>query len=451
MDSVPPSANFWQRIIAVGPAVIVASVVLGPGSILSNSKAGWQYGYDMLWVLVAACVLMAGMISLAARLGVILTHTPCQELRIRMGRWAAALVGTSLFLVATGFQFSNNLGVLFALEPMMERWNWSGIWVHWPVVVLVLLNGLVITALLAFRELYRPIERMMKYLVGLMLIGFAVNLLLAKPSVASVLNGLRPQLASSSNDSSATDTFVILGLVATTFSVGGAFYQAYLVRQKGWTTKNLGQGLWDSLFGTAVLGTMSAMIMITAAAVLHDSPQVTSLDSAADVARQLEPFFGVWASSLFCLGILAGALSSFLGNAAIGGTLLSDGWGWGADINQRMPRVATVGSLLLGMVVAIAVKQYGFNTGRLIIFAQAMTVLGNPLMAAALIWLALQPDVRKQRLIPTWTIVLALLGLLVVIGLSVRTSHGLWQKWRPPQSSCHWFESQHSPLWNRSR
>ena len=36
---------------ALGPAVIVASVVLGPGSILSSSKVGAAYGFSMVWVL----------------------------------------------------------------------------------------------------------------------------------------------------------------------------------------------------------------------------------------------------------------------------------------------------------------------------------------------------------------------------------------------------------------
>ena len=46
---------------AVGPAVITASVVLGPGSILSASKIGYQHGYAMVWVLAFASLMMIGM------------------------------------------------------------------------------------------------------------------------------------------------------------------------------------------------------------------------------------------------------------------------------------------------------------------------------------------------------------------------------------------------------
>ena len=36
----------------LGPALIVASVVLGPGSILTASQVGASFGYELVWVLV---------------------------------------------------------------------------------------------------------------------------------------------------------------------------------------------------------------------------------------------------------------------------------------------------------------------------------------------------------------------------------------------------------------
>ena len=48
----PPEDQRVGRLGSIGPAILIAAVVLGPGSILANSKVGWQYGYDMVWVLV---------------------------------------------------------------------------------------------------------------------------------------------------------------------------------------------------------------------------------------------------------------------------------------------------------------------------------------------------------------------------------------------------------------
>ena len=56
-------------LFSLGPAIITASVVLGPGSILSSSKIGYEFGYQMAWVLLVALALMLGMTALSARLG----------------------------------------------------------------------------------------------------------------------------------------------------------------------------------------------------------------------------------------------------------------------------------------------------------------------------------------------------------------------------------------------
>jgi len=93
--------------LALGPAIIVASVVLGPGSILSNSKVGAAYGFSMVWVLLLAAGLMTSMVALGARLGVVLKGTMCDELAARSGRLSAVLVGLTIFLICAGFQFGN--------------------------------------------------------------------------------------------------------------------------------------------------------------------------------------------------------------------------------------------------------------------------------------------------------------------------------------------------------
>ena len=417
---------------SIGPAIIVASVVLGPGSILTSSKVGCQYGYGMLWVLVIAGILMFGMTALSARLGVTLEGTLCEELRVRAGKGWSILVGVSLFLIAGCFQFSNNVGIFAALEPFFEV---EGSW--WPDILLVTLNLAIIAALFGMKKLYVPVERLMKILVGIMIIGFLANLIMARPSLWGFLAGLVPQFPDGAAESLlphrgeegkvVDNLFVVQALIGTTFSVGGAFYQSYLVRQKGWRLINLQQGLVDSACGIAVLGMITMMIMVTAAAVLHQVVDPNELSGAADVARQLTPLFGRGATILFCLGIFAGAFSSFLINAMIGGSVLADGLGWGGYLDQRGPKYCTVAALLAGMGVALWMRAANVDRPvNLIIFAQAMTVLGNPILAAVMLYLATRKDLTGQRAVPLWMKILATLGLVVVTYLALRTGIRLW-------------------------
>ena len=411
-----------------GPTIIVASVVLGPGSILSASKSGQQFGYAMTWALAIAVILMIGMTALSARLAVFLDGTLCTELAERGGRFLAFLTGGTIFLIAACFQFGNNLGILAAVEPFLddhpETFKWLG------AGIIVSLNVVVIVAVYKLRALYQSVETAMKVMVGLMLLAFAGNLLFAQPDVRALLAGLIPSIPSEEDLVTKLDptkaTHVVdqlapvIALFATTFSIGGAFYQSYLVRQKGWTREHLREGFIDSTVGILVLGGMTLMIMVTAAAVLHGKD--VELRSAADVARQLEPLFGTGAKALFCLGILAGALSSFLVNAMTGGSLLADGLGVGRYLDDLAVKHFTTVGLLMGMVVALYTLLAGERPVDLIILAQTLTILGLPLVAGAMLYLATRADLREQKAIPNWMVLVAWVSFIVVVLLAIRTA-----------------------------
>ena len=416
-----PRRGFLRQL---GPAIIVGSVVLGPGSILTASRTGCDFGYDLVWIAALAAVLMVGVTALSARLGATLDGTICDELARRGGRSLAAFVGIVLFLIVACFQFSNNIGVLAAVTPFADP---SG---SWPVILLVAVNALVILGLFGLPQLYRPVEILMKALVLLMIVAFLGNMILAKPSLTETVAGLLPNLPPEvtgsllprRGSSGIVDPLLpVVALMGTTFSVAGAFFQSYLVRKKGWTEAHLRQGLVDSAVGISILGLVTVMIMVTAASVLHGRVPGSELQSAADVARLLEPLFGPAAKLLFCTGLLAGALSSFLVNAMIGGTVLADGLGLGGDMDGRWARIFTGCALLVGLGVAIAVQSTGERPVNLIIFAQAMTVLGNPVLAGVMLWLSLGCNAC-----PAWLRGLTAAGFVVAVFLAIRTAMRLY-------------------------
>lgn len=136
---------------------------------------------------------------------------------------------------------------------------------------------------------------------------------------------------------------VLQALVATTFSVAGAFYQAYNVRARGWGIADVRKGMIDSLAGISVLGGVSVILMSTAAAALHGTDvDPASLTNVSEVARQFEPLFGRYATLVFSTGILAGGFAAFMVNALIGGNMLADGFGFGETMNDRGTKHATV-------------------------------------------------------------------------------------------------------------
>ncbi|MCO6044434.1 divalent metal cation transporter [Aeoliella sp. ICT_H6.2] len=434
----------WQGVKgvgrAIGPAIIVASIVLGPGSVLTSSKVGCQFGYSMLWVLATAVLLMMGMTALGAFLGATTTRTPCQYLADTLGRPAAVVIGVLVFLIVACFQAGNNAAVIASIDGLAparasdaqpadasednaetsESTEESAPASHTTKLIsLLVLNAIAIVTVLGVRRLYRPLELLMMGLVLMMLIGFGANLLLVRPSVVEVFQGLVPSLPEG-GDSAPQALWPLLGLVATTFSVAAAFYQCYLVRDKGWSVAEARKGLGDSIVGIALLGIISATIMITSAAALHGNVAPEQLNSTAEIARQLEPLFGPFASILFSCGIFAAAFSGFLGNALLGGTVLSDGLGWGSSVNDVWAKRLTVLALVVGMAIACYSTLAGKNSVNFIVFAQALTVIGLPPLAALMVWLGLSGS-KQQRPVPIVLLVVGAIGLCVTLVLAART------------------------------
>jgi manganese transport protein len=416
-EILPERPPWWR---ALGPALITACVVFGPGSLLISSNVGANHGYELIWVLALTALLMGTYMTMSARVGVVGGATPCTLVAGRVGRWFAALIGINLCLVCSAFQFSNNVALATALGAFLP-----GPWALWG---LVLVNTLIIIFLFTAGHVYRILERGMKIMVGVILVSFAFNLFAARPDPVGVIKGLIPSLPDGVTIGvprlvgGAVDDPMILvaSLLGTTFSVAGAFYQGNLVREKGWDIRDYRRGIGDSIAGVIVLTSVSAIIMITAATVIRGLPA----DNIGTLARSLEPLMGPAAYALFCVGLVAVSLNPFLINAMIGGSILADGIGKPPKLSDRWPRILTVGVLLIGLVVALLALGGGRNPIQLIIFGQALTVIGNPLMAGTLLWLANRRDIMGERR-NSWIVnILGGLGLLVVILMAVRV---LWR------------------------
>ncbi|GIW97907.1 MAG: manganese transporter [Pirellulaceae bacterium] len=395
----------WYR--RIGPSLITACVVIGPGSIMTSSQIGATAEYSLLWVVALAMALMLLFMTMGARLGVSADASPAELIRRKAGRPLAILVGCGVFFIAAAFQSGNNIGVASALAAWLPSTTWV-------VVALLVLNGLAIAFLFTFDHLYRALERVMATFVGAMLIAFAYNLLRLKPDWRVMVHGFVPRLPAEQ------DMMTVLGLIGTSFVITAAFYQAYLVRQKGWQESDLPDGLLDTRIGTLVMFLITVMLMSTAAAGLYGKG--VALDDPLDVAIALEGSFGPSAKALFCIGLFCAAYSSFLINSMIGGFMAADALGWGARPQDLAPRLLTTAALVSGMLIGIAVLIAGFDRTPTIIMAQAATIIVAPLIAATLLWLTSSPDVMGER-VNGWTSrCIGVLGVLLLVAMAGKTA-----------------------------
>ena len=395
-EPIRPPRPWYQR---VGPGLITACVVIGPGSILTSSQVGAEHGFAMLWVVVVAVIFMMVYTSLGAKLGVATTQSPGDLVAQRAGRPLAVMIGLGVFFISAAFQFGNNLGVHSAFNVYIE-FNYT----------IVIFNAVAIAFLFAFKNLYRAVERLMMVFVGVMLIAFALNLIAARPDWGQLARGFLP------SDEGQLD-WATLGLVGTTFVITASYFQAYLVRQKGWGRDQMADGLRDARIGALIMAVITLMLMSTAAAVLTTKPE-----SVEQVAEGLRPLFSEWGRPIFCLGLFSAAFSSFLVNSMIGGFILSDGLGLGSKPTDLGPKVFTTAALLTGMGVALVVILKGWNPFIAIVSAQAVTVIVSPLVAGTLLWLTNRRDVMGEHVNGVWTNVLAACGFLLLLAMGAYTA-----------------------------
>ena len=108
--------------------------------------------------------------------------------------------------------------------------------------------------------------------------------------------------------------------------------------------------------------------------------------------------------------------------------MLSDSLGKGARLEDKWPLHFTTTALLTGMAAAVAALGEKESIVPLITFAQALTVLGIPAIAAALVYLGTRPDLRARGHLPGWLIGLTTIGLVVSCGLAALTTNMVWSK-----------------------
>lgn len=400
-------ANARPWYTRIGPGLITACVVIGPGSIMTSSKVGVSDGYAMLWVVLLSVIFMLVYMSLGAKLGAAAAESPGDLIRRKAGKWLAILVGIGVFFISAAFQAGNNIGVAAAFESFVGS---KAI----VTVLVIAFNLLAISFLYAFKNMYVVLERLMMSFVALMLVSFAVNLIRLQPDLGKLLAGFVPSLGSSG------ETLPVLGLIGTTFVITAAFYQAYLVRQKGWKAEDIRSGLVDARIGSVIMFLITVMLMSTAAAGLAGGN--IALKNPVDVASALEATFGPSAKLIFCLGLFSAAYSSFLVNSMVGGFMAADGLNLGHKPTDLGPRLLTTAALLTGMSVCIAVLQFNFDRTPTIIAAQAATVIAAPLVAGVLLWLTSSKDIMGEHVNSPATKVVAGIGLIMLIAIAAKTA-----------------------------
>lgn len=349
----------------VGPGVVVAAAFIGPGTVTTATLAGARHGVTLLWTLVFATLATIVLQEMAARLGLATGAGLGQALRAVRGPRAlgialAVLAATAVVSGAAAYEAGNLTGAALGLEAV------TGL----PLSTWVAL-GAALAALLLWLGLYRVVERVLAVCVAVMGIVFLLTAALVAPHLGALLGGaFVPRLPTGAEADA-------LALIGTTIVPYNLFLHAAAVRERWSDPSDLPAVRLDLVLAIGLGGVVSGAVVVTAGAALAG----TDVHSASDMARQLEPLLGRWASYAFALGYAAAGISSAITAPLAAAYTVLDVLGRGRDVRAPAARGTWAGAIAIGAAAALA----GFRPVPLIVLAQIVNGLILPIVAVVLL------------------------------------------------------------------
>lgn len=364
--------NNWFK--NIGPGPLVAAAFIGPGTVTLCVLAGVQYGYALLWAMILSIVATIVLQEMTARLGLITQKGLAEIIRTEIQHpvlksIAMLLVLSAILIGNAAYEAGNITGSVLGLEAVFESYTIAMDTLS--VNTFSLLIGSVAFLLLYFGS-YKVLEKVFIGLVTIMSISFIITAIMTKPDFSELLKGIFKPTVTADN------ILTVVGLIGTTVVPYNLFLHAALVKEKWQSKKQLKYAVRDTVVAVILGGLVSMCIIISAAAVQH-----TEVNSAADLARSLEPLFGTYAKYFIAIGLFAAGITSTI-TAALAAAYVTTGClGWAVDIKSKKFRAVWMIIILLGVVFS----SLGINPIELIKFAQAANGILLPVIAVFLMWI----------------------------------------------------------------
>lgn len=359
-----------KKIKSGGPAAIITSAFIGPGTIIVSTKVGATFGYQLIWATVFAVVALMMLMEMASRIAIV-SKQNLIEASINVfpenSLWQNFICGLMLITVLAvcfAFQAGNLTGGGLGLATILGVENKY-------VIIFMTIVVLLITTLGSSKSL----EFIMKIFVGLMGIIFIITMLFVKPPVGEMVKGLVPIIPSGAY-------LLTLALIGTTLIGINLILHSITSKNKWSSIEQLSEARWDIGFNIFIGGMITLSIVTISATVLRGV--AIKGNPALAFTQSLEPVLGSFASIFGNLGLFAAGLSSaiaipFTFKNIIAAIFKFEG---GAE-GKKSKTLATV-VILFGAALAIV----GKNPQEIIILAQATSGLFLPIITILILIVA---------------------------------------------------------------
>jgi manganese transport protein len=358
----------------LGPAFVAAIAYVDPGNFATNIQGGSRFGYELLWIVLAANVMAMLIQYLSAKLGIVTGQSLPEVFRdhyprgVTWGMWAQAEVMAMSTDVAEFVGAALGLNLLFGV-PLL----WAGV-----------ITGVIAFAILELQAHgVRRFELAITALLGIIFLGFLYETLKIGPSVHGSLSGLVPHLGGSAS------LYVAVGIIGATVMPHAIYLHSALTKDRMPVRDDRERGRvlrferLDIVIALTFAGLVNMAMLAVAAKLFHFGGH-THVDSIQSAYHGFGNQVGGVAALAFAVALFAsGASSSSVGTYA--GQVVMSGF-VKLNISMVLRRAVT-------MAPALVVLAIGVNPTDALVLSQVVLSFGIPLALIPLVLLTMRKDV----------------------------------------------------------
>jgi manganese transport protein len=359
-------ASFKTSWYLLGPAFVAAIAYVDPGNVAANVSSGTQFGYLLLWVIVAANV-MAGLVQyLSAKLGLVTGHSLPEAIGKQMSRPLRLTFWAQAEIVAMATDVAEVIGGAIALRILFGL----------PLPIGGVITGVISLLVLTIRDRRGQLlfERVITGLLLVIAVGFAASFFVATPPPEAVVAGLVPRFRGTES------VLLAAAILGATVMPHAVYLHSGLALDRHGHPDAGQRRRWllrvtrvDVVLAMAVAGTVNAAMLLVAAINLEGRETSGSIEGAYAAVHAT---LGATIAVLFAIGLLASGLAS-ASVGAYAGAMIMQGL-----LHRSVPMLVR---RLVTLCPAVAILALGLDPTRTLVLSQVVLSFGIPFAVLPLI------------------------------------------------------------------
>jgi manganese transport protein len=385
----------------MGPAFIASVAYMDPGNFATNIQGGAQFGYTLLWVVVATNLMAMLIQTLSAKLGIASGRNLAELCRENFPRPVVIGMWILMEIVAMATDLAEFLGAALGFYLLFGIPLWLAGFI--TAIATFIILGLE-------RYGFRPLEAVITAMIGVISICYLIEIILVHPDWKQVAyHAVVPQF------SGPESVLLAAGILGATVMPHVIFLHSALT-QKRIVVRSPAKlrllfkfELTDVIVAMGVAGLINAAMLMMAASTFYREG-ITTVATIQDAHQTLQPLLGRASSIFFAFALLASGLSSSSVGTMAGQVIMQGFLHWHIPVWIR--RIAT-------MLPALIVIFIGLDPTRTLVISQVVLSFGLPFAVIPLILFTSRRKVMKTLVNRQVTTLMACFVAAVIVVLNI--------------------------------